>query len=160
MLCGNSRSSYLEIHIKEEPMSIYESLARGLNEAIEYEKGTIALRSNTITILDPEEFSANDIKTIRHRTGLSQATFAAAMGVSKKAVEAWEGGRNKPVGTAKRLLAFADEDPKFFENVGIVEYDEVHESRNPVVISRAESVHTVIYTAPNFSKMPLIATGV
>ena len=71
-------------------MSIYESLLRSLNEAVEYERGHISLRSNKMSIADPEEFSATDIKNIRRASGLSQAAFAAAMGVSKKTVEAWE----------------------------------------------------------------------
>lgn len=102
-------------------MSLYESLKQGLTEAIEYEKGRISLRTNTISITEPEEFNAHDIKSIRLCTGLTQAAFASAMGVSKKTVEAWESGRNTPSGTAKRLLAIIEEDPRFFEREGIIE---------------------------------------
>jgi len=116
-------------------MSIYESLVRGLNEAIEYERGTISLRSNTLIISDPEEFNANDIKNIRTETGLSQAVFAAAMGVSKKTVEAWEAGRNTPSGTAKRLLAIVEENPKFFETEGIVDYNCQKNEENKVEVT-------------------------
>lgn len=35
---------------------------------------------------------------------MTQSVFAAYMGVSKKTVEAWEGGRTHPSGSAFRLL--------------------------------------------------------
>ena len=110
---------------RERPKRPYESLARGLKEAIEYEKGRVALPSNTMSISELEVFSPSDIKSIRNHTGLSQSAFAAAMGVSKKAVEAWEQGRNKPVGPARRVLALLEEDPKFFERTGVVVMEEM-----------------------------------
>jgi putative transcriptional regulator len=38
------------------------------------------------------------------KAGMTQNVFAAYMGVSPKTVEAWEGGRTHPNGTAFRLL--------------------------------------------------------
>ena len=38
------------------------------------------------------------------KAGMTQSVFAAYMGVSKKTVEAWEGGRTHPTGPACRLL--------------------------------------------------------
>ena len=127
-------------------MSIYESLLRSLNEAVEYEKGHISLRTNQISIADPEEFSASDIRNIRHATGLSQATFAAAMGVSKKTVEAWECGRNVPAGAAKRLLTFVEDNPKFFEENSIVSFGEMCEKKNAIAMSTTKSEQTVVVT--------------
>lgn len=40
----------------------------------------------------------------RSRSGLSQADFAAALGVSKRTLENWEQGRAEPTGPAKVLL--------------------------------------------------------
>lgn len=52
-----------------------------------------------------EEVSANDIKRIRNDIfHMSQSSFALALGVSKKTVEAWECGRNIPSGAEKKLL--------------------------------------------------------
>ena len=52
-----------------------------------------------------EEISANDVKRIRNDIfHMSQSSFALALGVSKKTVEAWECGKNVPSGTAKKLL--------------------------------------------------------
>ena len=127
-------------------MSIYDSLLRSLNEAVEYEQGHVSLRTNQMTIAEPEDFSAMDIKKIRIACGLSQASFAAAMGVSKKAVEAWEAGRNVPAGEAKRLLAFAEADPLFFETNNIVNFGEVHVTKNAVVASTTKSEQTIVVT--------------
>ena len=46
--------------------------------------------------------------------------FAQYMGVSVKTVEAWEAGRNHPVGAACRLLAMTKNDPDFPVKSGVV----------------------------------------
>lgn len=71
-------------------MNIYESIMQGLNEAIAYEKGEKAARSNTVTIAPLPEVSASEIKELRQSLNMTQSTFAAVMGVSNKTVEAWE----------------------------------------------------------------------
>ena len=42
-------------------MNVYESLLKGLQEAVEYEKGNIALKTNTYSVAD------NDIKPMRQK---------------------------------------------------------------------------------------------
>ena len=42
------------------------------------------------------------------------------MGVSVKTVEAWESGRNQPIGSACRLLYLTKADPAFPQKAGIV----------------------------------------
>ena len=44
------------------------------------------------------------IKTLRARTGLSQAKFADKYGIPKRTVENWEGGVNEPPTYVLRLL--------------------------------------------------------
>lgn len=41
---------------------------------------------------------------VRLKSGLSQAEFAAALGVSKRTLEQWEQGRREPSGAAQTLL--------------------------------------------------------
>ncbi|HMS86734.1 MAG TPA: helix-turn-helix domain-containing protein [Nitrospira sp.] len=48
----------------------------------------------------------------RLKSGLSQAKFAAALGVSKRTLEQWEQGRRKPSGAAKQLLKIAERHPE------------------------------------------------
>jgi putative transcriptional regulator len=49
---------------------------------------------------------------VRLKSGLTQAQFAAALGVSKRTLEQWEQGRRKPSGAAKQLLKIADRHPE------------------------------------------------
>ena len=51
---------------------------------------------------------------------MTQAIFAAYMGVSKKTVEAWESGHNHPAGAACRLLSITKADPSFPRRSGII----------------------------------------
>ncbi|MFO1204401.1 MAG: type II toxin-antitoxin system MqsA family antitoxin [Burkholderiales bacterium] len=49
---------------------------------------------------------------VRMKSGLSQAQFAAALGVSKRTSEQWEQGRREPSGAAKQLLNIAERHPE------------------------------------------------
>ena len=49
---------------------------------------------------------------VRLGSGLSQAQFAAALGVSKRTLEQWEQGRRQPSGAAKTLLKIAERHPE------------------------------------------------
>lgn len=53
----------------------------------------------------------------RARTGLSQARFAAVLGVSTRTLQEWEQGRRKPTGAARALLTIAAKRPKVFLEV-------------------------------------------
>jgi putative transcriptional regulator len=52
------------------------------------------------------------IVRVRLKSGLSQAQFAAALGVSKRTLEQWEQGRREPSGAAKQLLKIAERHPE------------------------------------------------
>lgn len=60
------------------------------------------------TKVEPKSF----VVRVRLRSGLSQAKFAAALGVSKRTLEQWEQGRRKPSGAAKQLLKIAERHPE------------------------------------------------
>jgi len=86
----------------------FEILSAALDEAIlDAKSGNKILNSETVSIeIEPlVEYSADTIKDIRKRTGLTQALFAKWIGVSTRTVEAWESGRNKPSGPSSRLLS-------------------------------------------------------
>lgn len=104
-------------------MSVYEGIMQGLNEALDHAEGKLPLRTNRVSTkaMEPlEVFMPQEIKEIRIDLGLTQHSFADFMGVSRKTVEAWEAGRNKPEGPARRILAMVRQDPKLPERYGIV----------------------------------------
>ena len=57
------------------------------------------------------EMGPLDIKEIREQFVLSQAQFAALLGVSIKTLQNWEQGRRKPDGAAQVLLQVAAKHP-------------------------------------------------
>jgi putative transcriptional regulator len=101
-------------------MDVYKSIITGLNEAVEYEKGTIKARRAKCTVNPAPDFSAQEIKSVRNTLQMTQATFAAVMGVSIKTVEAWEVGTNRPIGTARRMLGMLKADPQLPAKYNIV----------------------------------------
>lgn len=52
------------------------------------------------------------VNVIRERTGLSQAKFAALLGVSVRTLQEWEQGRRAPSGAARTLLMVAARNPQ------------------------------------------------
>jgi putative transcriptional regulator len=51
-----------------------------------------------------QEFSAQQIKTIRTQNRASQGVFAAYLNTSKSTVQKWEQGQKKPNGPSMKLL--------------------------------------------------------
>lgn len=94
-------------------MSAFDSIVRGLNEAIEYEKGNLkGFRTRTVKISPLPSYKAPQIRTMRIELDLSQMAFANIVGVSKKTVEAWECGRNTPKGSSLRMLEMLEKNGK------------------------------------------------
>lgn len=61
----------------------------------------------------------------RSRSGLSQAEFAAALGVSKRTLENWEQGRAEPTGPAKVLLSLVAKYPDTVKRLAKLRQEEV-----------------------------------
>ncbi len=53
----------------------------------------------------------------RQRSALSQAQFAALLGVSVRTLQEWEQGRRQPSGAAKTLLKVAERYPEILREV-------------------------------------------
>jgi putative transcriptional regulator len=51
-------------------------------------------------------------RRVRHRTGLTQAAFAARIGVPLDTVRNWEQGKRAPAGPARALLRVLDRAPE------------------------------------------------
>ncbi len=101
--------------------TVFDSIMTGLNEAIEdAQNKQKKLSRRVVTVMPVKEYKADEVKKIRHSTGMSQKTFASYMGVSEKTVEAWESGINRPSGTASRLLTMMEMDENLTEEFPFV----------------------------------------
>lgn len=87
----------------------FKSIEQGLKEAIAHARGQTSVDVHAIDIPDA------DVKSIRARTGLSQAEFAKSIGVKKATLLNWEQHRRSPEGPARVLLALIDKDPEIVQ---------------------------------------------
>ena len=101
-------------------MGVFDKIKAGLEEAIAYEQGTLEAKTTRMTVMPVGRYEPEEIKDIRINAGMTQAIFAEFMGVSVKTVEAWESGRNHPIGSACRLLYLTKTDPAFPQKAGIL----------------------------------------
>jgi putative transcriptional regulator len=102
---------------------VYHSIIKGLHQAVDYEKGKSVqgLKRKKVSIAPVEHFKSLRIRQIRNKLNLSQATFAAILGVSPKTIEAWESGRNVPQGPAQRILWLLEKDNTIIRKYRIIE---------------------------------------
>ena len=84
----------------------YESIMRGLNEALDHAQG-----KDTGARVHQVKVPAVDVAAIRASTGLSQGAFARSIGVAKGTLLNWEHGRRQPTGPAQVLLAMIAKRP-------------------------------------------------
>lgn len=102
-------------------MSVYDSIIKGLNEAVQYEKGELKnVKVDQISIAALPRYHGKEIRAIRLKQKLTQQAFANVLGVSKKTVEAWETGRNIPQGPAQRMLQLMHKDEGLLEKYAII----------------------------------------
>ena len=105
-------------------MNRYNEIMQGLQEALAYEKGeTTNAVVHRMSINEVQTFTPSEIKEIRLAANMTQSVFAKVIGVTKKAVEAWEGGRSKPDGAARRTIGLLKENPHFAEDNGIMKIE-------------------------------------
>jgi putative transcriptional regulator len=96
-----------------------ERLKSGLLEGIQHAKGELTLRTVEVPS-PPPEIAAEQVTSLRARSGMSQAVFARVLNVSTKTVQSWEQGERKPSHAALRMLQVFRENPRFvFQIVGI-----------------------------------------
>ena len=105
----------------EKMNSLFESIKKGLNEAIEYEKGNLPnVKVDKIIISPLNVYKGAKVREIRTRHNLTQKVFAEALGVSVKTVEAWEANKNIPSGCASRMLELMERDNSLLEKYSIL----------------------------------------
>jgi len=100
--------------------AVFDDIMDSLNELQAHAEGKptgVLVRRRTVK--EPETFTPQEIKQVRLDAKMTQKTFAACIGVTPKSVEAWEGGRSRPDGAARRMLGLMRDHPGFAENMGI-----------------------------------------
>ena len=100
----------------------YEGIVQGLQEAIAYSRGenTDKVTVHRLTCEKVREFTPEEIKKTRLAAKMPQWMFAQVIGVSQKSVEAWEGGRSRPDGAARRMIGLLNANPHFADEAGII----------------------------------------
>lgn len=82
-------------------------ILEGIREIKAFKEGKVELKTRELS-------EPSSPKEIRRKLKLSQAAFAALMGVSLRTVQDWEQGRREPSGPAKSLLRIAEQRPDVF----------------------------------------------
>lgn len=83
----------------------FESIRRGLREAVAHEKG----RGKGVKTFTPSEI---DVQALRNRIGLTQEQFAAKFGISLGTLRHWERGDRRPHGPALVLLRVIEKEDR------------------------------------------------
>jgi len=85
-------------------MEYYEELKASLEDAVSYVRGDKTRCRTNVRALPVPEYNPADAARVRLTLNLSQRGLASVLGVSPRTVEAWEGGKNVPNGSARHLL--------------------------------------------------------
>jgi putative transcriptional regulator len=97
---------------------MFELLKEGLEDALEYHRGNVKLRTKLIIIPDtPKKYKSEDIKNLRNKLKFSQSTLATWLNVSLNTVQAWEQGTRNPSHAVLRLLDIFDKNFSLIESI-------------------------------------------
>lgn len=90
-------------------MNMFNELKASLEEAVDIQQGK--KKPSRIS-----RYEVADVKAIREDLlKVTQADFAATMGVSVDTIKSWESKRRNPAGLAAKVLATIQDDPKVYE---------------------------------------------
>jgi len=101
----------LRVRLKADGRLV-EVLPDGSERAIPSEPGAIASAAHRAARATSERSDAVYARNVRGRTGLTQAAFAARIGVPVETVRNWEQGKRSPRGPARALLKVIEQAPE------------------------------------------------
>jgi putative transcriptional regulator len=94
--------------------SIESDLIAGMEEFVSDLKADKPLTGHRLVLnLEPQSYTADQVKATRQLLQLSQAMFAKFLGASTKSVSAWEQGREPP-DMACRFMDEIQRNPNYF----------------------------------------------
>lgn len=86
-------------------------IVASLREAVDWAEGKrVAVRVTTVDV------PVVDVRAVRRKLRLSQASFAAKFGFQTSTLRNWEQGRTRPDGPARVLLAVIAKNPEAVED--------------------------------------------
>lgn len=96
---------------KQTKLTAGSRILASIKEAIDWaESKPVEVRVTTVQV------PLVDVRAMRKRLGLSQASFAAKFGFQTATVRNWEQGRTRPDGPARVLLAVIERHPEAVED--------------------------------------------
>jgi putative transcriptional regulator len=87
---------------------LFDELVESVKEGMAILRGETA--PSRVFSVEGDEFTP--VKSVRAKFGVSQAEFAAMLGISVRTLENWEQGRRTPKGPARVLLRVAAAHPE------------------------------------------------
>lgn len=90
---------------------LFSQLVESVREMQQIRRGTLK-PSRVTRRQSSSEAGEPDVAALRARFGLSQAKFAALLGISVDTLQNWEQGRRRPDGPARVLLRVAAASPQ------------------------------------------------
>jgi putative transcriptional regulator len=92
---------------RSDPLRSIHLAMEGLHKVGAIDKVTMR-RFDVACLTSVEPLSPEDVRRIREKFHMSQATFAKALNVTAAVVSKWERGEKKPSGPSLKLLSLAD----------------------------------------------------
>ncbi len=96
----------------DETYDLGEALIQGLEEALAWKRGEIALETLRISPMPPAQ-----VKAIRKKVAKTARAFEARFGIPAATISNWEQGRREPDVTARLLLRVIETAPEVVEQV-------------------------------------------
>jgi len=86
---------------------IGQEVLGGLGEIRDYYAGKQTLRTHDVVAARIEPVTPKELKDTRKKLNMSQAVFAATLGLNKRTLERWERGDAEPSGSTSILIRMA-----------------------------------------------------
>jgi len=86
---------------------LFAELEESVRQMKQIQKGDLKGKVTTA-----EDLGVVDVAALRERFHLSQAKFAALLGISLRTLQGWEQGRRQPKGAEQTLLKVAAKSPE------------------------------------------------
>ena len=104
-------NAMLRVRLKADGRLV-EVLPDGGERAIATDPQAIATAAHRAARSEVARIDANYARNVRGQTGLTQAAFAARIGVPVETVRNWEQGKRSPRGPARALLKVLEQAPE------------------------------------------------